>query len=225
MHHDARTAGPPRARGRAGADREGAARSRAARPRVPPPAHRRGHRAGHRRDAARLLARREARRCAVLPAHAGGRRDLDRSAACCPGPLHLGYIPFRGTLRRPIVTPIVIGLAAAAIFLLGAPGRARDPAAARLRGERAGPCTQGEPARSSRSSRSVNGAAEEVFFRGALFAAIGRKHPVLISTGVYALATVATGNPMLVFAALTLGVVLACSGGHRAEFSGRCSPT
>ena len=54
----------------------------------------------------------------------------------------------------------------------------------------------------------VNGIAEEIFFRGALFAAIGRRHPVLISTLVYALATVATANPMLVFAAATLGTVL-----------------
>jgi membrane protease YdiL (CAAX protease family) len=55
----------------------------------------------------------------------------------------------------------------------------------------------------------VNGLAEEVFFRGALYAAIGRRHPVLVSTAVYALATVATANPMLVFAAATLGTVLA----------------
>jgi membrane protease YdiL (CAAX protease family) len=51
--------------------------------------------------------------------------------------------------------------------------------------------------------------AEEVFFRGGLFAAIGRRHPVVISTVVYAAATLATRNPMLVFAAATLGVVLA----------------
>ena len=51
--------------------------------------------------------------------------------------------------------------------------------------------------------------AEEVFFRGGLFAAIGRRHPVLISTAIYAVATVATRNPMLVFAAVTLGLVLA----------------
>jgi uncharacterized protein len=31
---------------------------------------------------------------------------------------------------------------------------------------------------------------------------------VLASTGIYAVVTVATGNPMLVFAALTLGLVL-----------------
>jgi membrane protease YdiL (CAAX protease family) len=48
-----------------------------------------------------------------------------------------------------------------------------------------------------------------VFFRGALFAAIGRERPVLISTVVYALATIATGNPMLVFAAVLMGAVFA----------------
>ena len=54
----------------------------------------------------------------------------------------------------------------------------------------------------------LNGVAEEVFFRGALFAAIGRRHAVLISTVIYAAATAATGNLMLVFAAFLLGLVL-----------------
>ena len=54
----------------------------------------------------------------------------------------------------------------------------------------------------------VNGIAEELFFRGALFAAIGVRHPVLISTIIYALATVAGGNPVLVFAAAVLGAVV-----------------
>ena len=53
----------------------------------------------------------------------------------------------------------------------------------------------------------VNGIAEELFFRGALFAAIGVRHPVLISTVIYTLATVAGGNPVLVFAAAVLGAV------------------
>ena len=53
----------------------------------------------------------------------------------------------------------------------------------------------------------MNGLGEEVFFRGALFAAIGRRHPVLISTAVYVLVTVATGNLMLVFAALLMGTL------------------
>jgi uncharacterized protein len=55
----------------------------------------------------------------------------------------------------------------------------------------------------------VNGIAEELFFRGALFAAIGVRLPVLISTVLYALATVASGNPVLVFAAVVLGTVVA----------------
>ena len=54
----------------------------------------------------------------------------------------------------------------------------------------------------------VNGIAEELFFRGALFAAIGVRHPVLISTVIYSLATVAGGNPVLVFAAAVLGTVV-----------------
>ena len=54
----------------------------------------------------------------------------------------------------------------------------------------------------------MNGIAEEIFFRGALFAAIGVRHPVAISTVIYTLTTVATGNLMLVFSAALLGVLL-----------------
>ena len=43
----------------------------------------------------------------------------------------------------------------------------------------------------------ANGAAEEVMFRGAGYAALGQRHPVLWSTSAYALATVATRNPAL----------------------------
>jgi membrane protease YdiL (CAAX protease family) len=124
------------------------------------------------------------------------------------GPLHLGYMPFRGTLRRPVVTPILIGLLASGVFVLGSLvvreiGPLHDYVENVLAHAREGALVL------ILIVTLVNGIAEEVFFRGALFAAIGREHPVLISTFVYALATVATGNPMLVFAALTLGVVLA----------------
>jgi hypothetical protein len=53
----------------------------------------------------------------------------------------------------------------------------------------------------------ANGAAEEVFFRGALYAAIGARQPVATSTGVYVLATVATRNPALVLAAGVMGAL------------------
>jgi len=55
----------------------------------------------------------------------------------------------------------------------------------------------------------VNGLAEELFFRGALYTALGAFHPVLISTLLYAAATSASGNPMLGFAAIILGTVCA----------------
>jgi uncharacterized protein len=55
----------------------------------------------------------------------------------------------------------------------------------------------------------VNGVAEEVFFRGALYTALGRLQPVAISTILYTVATMASGNPMLGFAAVLLGFVCA----------------
>ena len=53
----------------------------------------------------------------------------------------------------------------------------------------------------------VNGIAEELFFRGAVYAAVTR-HPVAVTTAAYAVATLATGNVMLAFAALLLGAVV-----------------
>lgn len=123
------------------------------------------------------------------------------------GQLHLGRIALDTELRRPVFTPIALGLAAGLVFVVGALVVREIPPLASL--------TQSvlEYARFGSLPLVVaitllNGIAEEIFFRGGLYAAIGRRGPVLISTGVYALTTVATGNPMLVFAALILGAVL-----------------
>jgi membrane protease YdiL (CAAX protease family) len=120
------------------------------------------------------------------------------------GPLYLGYIPFRGALRRPIVTPILLGLASAAVFVLGALlVRQIEPLRDFVRHVLAH-AQQGNLALIAVITL-LNGAAEEVFFRGALYAAIGRRYPVLISTIIYAIVTIATGNPMLIFAAVVMG--------------------
>jgi membrane protease YdiL (CAAX protease family) len=123
------------------------------------------------------------------------------------GPLHLGRIRFRNELRRPIVTPILLGLAAAAVFVVGAL-IVREIAPLRS-------LTDDVLDHARRGSLALilvvtvlNGIAEEIFFRGALFAAVGRRRPVLVSTVVYTLTTVATANPMLVFAAAALGTLL-----------------
>ncbi len=54
---------------------------------------------------------------------------------------------------------------------------------------------------------AVNGVAEEMFFRGALYDAIAR-NPVVWTTLANAAATAAAGNLMLAFAALLLGAVV-----------------
>ena len=53
----------------------------------------------------------------------------------------------------------------------------------------------------------ITGISEELFFRGALYETVPR--PVVVSAVVYTLATLATGNVMLVFAAAVLGAVVA----------------
>ena len=123
------------------------------------------------------------------------------------GPLHLGRINFRGELRRPIVLPILLGLATAAVFILGAViVREIEPLRASTENVLAFARYGSLPLVTMVTL--MNGVAEEIFFRGALFAAIGVWHPVAISTVIYTLTTVATGNVMLVFSAATLGLLL-----------------
>ncbi len=55
---------------------------------------------------------------------------------------------------------------------------------------------------------ALNAVAEELFFRGGLYAAAGGQHGVLISTLVYALSTGPTGIPMLVIGTAVLGFVV-----------------
>ncbi len=123
------------------------------------------------------------------------------------GPLHLGHIMFRGDLRRPIITPILVGLVLSAMFIVGALVCREIPALAGYTESVLGYARLGNLALVFVITL-VNGLSEELFFRGALFAAIGVWHPVLISTIVYTLATVAGGNPMLVLAAALLGTVV-----------------
>ncbi len=53
----------------------------------------------------------------------------------------------------------------------------------------------------------VNAVGEELFFRGALFAALEQHRPVLTSTLVYVAVTAATGNVALVVAAAVMGTL------------------
>ena len=124
------------------------------------------------------------------------------------GRLHLGYLPVRGSLRRPVLNGFLTGLAAGLVFLAGGLAVRQIAPLQREVGHVLAHARYGSLSLVALIT-VLNGIAEEIFFRGGLYAAIGRRHAVPVSTLVYALATTATFNPMLVFAALTLGAVLA----------------
>jgi len=123
------------------------------------------------------------------------------------GPLHLGHIEFRGVLRRPVIAPIAVGLLLAGLFVIGALVFRMVPFLTGLTEDVIGYARYGIlPV--VLAITVLNGIAEELFFRGALFAGIGVRHPVTISTLLYTLVTVGTGNPVLIFAAALLGTVV-----------------
>jgi membrane protease YdiL (CAAX protease family) len=123
------------------------------------------------------------------------------------GPLHLGWSDSATGLRRPILTPVLIGAAVGVVFVLGSLAvRQIDPLHRVVESVLAHARFGSLPLVAVVTL--LNGIAEEVFFRGALFAAIGARAPVVLSTAVYVMVTIATGNYMLVFSALLLGLVL-----------------
>jgi uncharacterized protein len=100
------------------------------------------------------------------------------------GPLHLGWMPSGQTYQRPVVVPIVLGVAAFGAFYGAALVARHVPVLRRAvtsvlqyAVEGTGPLVL--------LTTLANGAAEEVFFRGALFAAVGPRYPVAKSTAVY----------------------------------------
>jgi membrane protease YdiL (CAAX protease family) len=122
------------------------------------------------------------------------------------GPLHLGRTPGSPTARRPVLTGVATGLAAGLAFLVGGLVVRNIPVVAEHITDVL-EYTQHGPLGLMVAIAMVNGVAEELFFRGALYTALGRFYPVLISTLLYAGTTLATGNPMLAFAGLILGTV------------------
>lgn len=129
--------------------------------------------------------------------------------AFASGPLYLGRIagPRRpDDLRRPVGGAIALGLVMAAIFVAGALVVRHIPVLDRQVASVLEHADQGVTPLLVFIT-VVNGVAEELFFRGALYAAIPR-HPVAISTAAYTIATLATGNVMLGVAAILLGVVV-----------------
>jgi membrane protease YdiL (CAAX protease family) len=129
--------------------------------------------------------------------------------AFASGPLHLGCIRFRDRNQRPVITGTAIGLMLGAAFIVGGLV-AREIPPVREYITRVLEFADYGPLVLVTFITVVNGIAEELFFRGALYTALGKWHPFVVSTVIYVIATGATtGNPMLGFAALVLGVVCA----------------
>ncbi len=123
------------------------------------------------------------------------------------GPLHLGRMFGPGDrLQRPLLTPVVSGAGAFGAFYAAALVARRIPVLERAIASVLRYADQGS-APLVLTTTLANGMAEEVFFRGALYAAAGVRRPVLVSTAVYGLATVATRNPALVLASVPMGLL------------------
>jgi hypothetical protein len=164
-----------------------------------------------------LAAPPNSRRFYVLTLTAAGTWTVGGLAS---GPLHLGWIEGRDQrLRRPWITPVATGVGAFGFFyacgLVAREIPFLDRSVTRVlqfAEEGSMPLVL--------LTAYANGIGEEIFFRGALYATLPRDHAVVASTGVYAVATVATRNPALVLAAGVMGALFAlqrrASGGLQA---------
>ena len=123
------------------------------------------------------------------------------------GPLHLGWIQGRDQhLRRPVLTPVATGVGAFGFFYGCALVARSIPVLDRAIGkvlvfaeEGSGPLVV--------ATTLANGLGEEVFFRGAMYAALDADRAVAASTAVYTLATASTRNPALMLAAAVMGTL------------------
>jgi membrane protease YdiL (CAAX protease family) len=125
------------------------------------------------------------------------------------GPLHLGGARWRGRNQRPVVSGTTIGLLLGGVFIVGGLIVREIPAVAEYVTRLLRYTDQGSW-RLTMAIALLAAIGEELFYRGALYTALGRHHPLLISTTIYVIATLASSqNPMLAFAAIILGTVCA----------------
>lgn len=120
----------------------------------------------------------------------------------------LGLLPEpRQGLARAVGAPILVGLGLAVIFVVGAVVVDRVPVLDRVLAGVFDYADRGRPALILLIT-VINGVGEEFFFRGALWRLVRPPYRYAATTLIYALVTIATGNPLLVFAAVLLALVV-----------------
>jgi len=137
------------------------------------------------------------------------------------GPLHLGREQGPdGGLRRPTVVPVVTGAAAAAATFGAAVLVRRVPV---LKDALASALSYADDGSRPLTYLTVlvNGVAEEVFFRGALYAAVDEPYRLPATTAAYTATVAGTGNVALTLAAGAMGTLFGlqrqASGGIQAS--------
>jgi uncharacterized protein len=125
------------------------------------------------------------------------------------GPLHLGWARSRdGVLRRPLGPPLALGVGAFGAFYGAALVSKRVPVLEQAISRVLDFANEGATPLVLLTT-CANGVGEEVFFRGAVYAAMGDRHPAVLSTAVYTVAAIPTRNPALVLAAGLMGFLFA----------------
>ncbi len=104
-------------------------------------------------------------------------------------PLHLGHVRFFGRNQRPVISGTVIGLALGAAFVVGGLAAREIPTLSNYAADILEFASRGSLPLVVFITM-INGLAEELFFRGALYSALEKHHPAVISTVVYVVAIV-----------------------------------
>ncbi len=143
--------------------------------------------------------------------------------ALLSGPLYLGRGHTRGGrgTSRAVLQSLALGALLLAVFLLGAVVVARIPVLREPVQDLLDHARFGSLALVAVIT-TVNGVAEELYFRGALYAGVGRRHAVAVTTVVYTLVTATSGIPLLVLAGFVVGLVV---GFQRRVTGGILGPT
>ncbi len=129
--------------------------------------------------------------------------------ALVSGPLHLGRGRTRaGTTSRGVLQGFILGAMLLAVFLAGAFVIARIPLLRTPVEQLLDHARHGSLGLVALVT-VVGGIAEELFFRGAVFAAFSRRFNLVGSTVLYAASTLFSGVPLLTFAAACLGLLTA----------------